>query len=420
MKLSIKVCAALIAIFTILTTFTALPAMATEQTSLYYAEPMFTAIVSTPINGKDPIIIQDGDLSNEYNTYQGDSKLPGMEWYGYTFDKTYTVHQVEFTEGSHFWNGGFFLYKEIKVEALINGSWTEVSATISPEYKEFDPIYDWQHDTAFETYTLTLVEDTACDGVRVTGQAGGQGNFTTCAEVRVQAYLTADEIEEVKQAAEMLKDAEKAQLLKYYKNKSGVYKSGMAISSPNDGWTRLEMEDTDVATIVGGSVQESGFFSGGKAAAGFDYNNTGLRAEDCPIGMDNISHVTLKYTSANAGDTVAKLVYNSGDIGSGILVQVNDDPAFMVETIFSNDASSVCWISIPMTLVAGENTINISSAVQNANGDQTWMNYDFLDVKDPAVIDNSDTGSYFALSLTGVVAISVIAVTVVRTKKRDN
>ncbi len=420
MKLSTKACAILIALFTILLTFAALPAMAAEETTLYYAEPMFTAIVSTPIDGKDPIIIQDGDLTNEYNTYQGDSKLPAMEWYGYTFDKTYTVHQVEFTEGSHFWNGGFFLYKEILVEALINGTWTEVDATISPEYKEFDPIYDWQYDTTFETYNLTLDKDTACDGIRVTGQAGGQANFTTCAEVRVQAYLTAEEIEEVKQAAEMLKDVEKAQLLKYYKNSSGQYKSGMAISTPKEGWTRLEMED---GTLTGASVENNGFFSAGKAAAGFDYNNTTLRAEDCPIGMETISHVTLKYTSANAGETVAKLAYNGGGCGSGILVQINNEPAFMVETVFSTDASTVCWISIPMTLVAGENTINISSAVQNTNGEQTWMNYDFLDIKDPAVVDedlNPDTGSSLILSLTAVAVSSVVAVVVARGKKHED
>lgn len=49
----------------------------------------------------------------------------------------------------------------------------------------------------------------------------------------------------------MMKDAEKAILLNYYKKSSGKYKSGIAIGQPNDGWVRLEMENASVATIIG-------------------------------------------------------------------------------------------------------------------------------------------------------------------------
>ena len=356
---------------------------AAEQTKLYYAEPMFTAIVSTEIDGKDASVIQDGDLTNEYNTYQGDNKLPCVEWYGYTFDKTYTIRELEFTEGSHFWNGGYFTYGELWVEVLIDGKWSEVDSTIDPHYMDSD---NWEdHGDPFESFAIDLDDDIACQGVRVCGQAGGAQFFTTCAELRVKAYLTESEIENVKEAVQMMKDAEKAILLNYYKKSSGKYKSGIAIGQPNDGWVRLEMENTSVATIIGGSLQESGFFSGGKAAAAFDYNNDTLRPADVAPNMENISHVTITYDSPNAGDTYAKLCYNGGGCASGILVMLNDQEAFLVETVYSTDESTPCWITIPLTLVKGLNTIYISCSVQNEAGQKTWLNYDFLDIKDPTV-----------------------------------
>ena len=383
MKHTKKLLSMLIALVILFTALAIGNVVAAEETKLYYAEPMFTAIVSTEIDGKDASVIQDGDLTNEYNTYQGDNKLPCVEWYGYTFGKTYTIHELEFTEGSHFWNGGYFSYGELWVEVLIDGEWKEVSSMIDPDYMDSN---NWEdHGEPFETFTIELDDDVACQGVRVCGQSGGAQFFTTCAELRVQAYLTEAEIEDVKEAIQMMKDAEKAILLNYYKTSSGKYKSGVAIGQPNDGWVRLEMEDTSVATIVGGGLQESGFFSGGKAAAAFDYNNDTLRPSDVAPNMENISHVTITYDSPNAGDTYAKLGYNGGGCASGILVMVNDQEAFLVETVYSTDESTPCWITIPLTLVKGTNTIHISCTVQNESGSKTWINYDFLDVKDPTV-----------------------------------
>ena len=140
-----------------------------------------------------------------------------------------------------------------------------------------------------------------------------------------------------------------------------------------------------VANFLGTLLGESGFFSGGKAAAAFDYNNDTLRPADVAPNMENISHVTITYNSPNAGDTYAKLCYNGGGCASGILVMLNDQEAFLVETVYSTDESTPCWITIPLTLVKGLNTIYISCSVQNEAGQKTWLNYDFLDIKDPTV-----------------------------------
>ncbi len=428
MKTTKKI-ALITAVIMLASAFTAL-AVNAESTTLEWAQALFTPVVSTAISGSDPMLIQDGNFENCYNTYQGDDKMPCREWYGYTFDKTYTVHAVEFTDGEHFWNGGVFLYGELDVEALINGSWTKVASSASPEYPTYDSSDDWnwKWDNAdpkpigFQKYTITLNSDTACDGIRVIGQAGGRQNFTTCAELRVQAYLTSAEAQEAKEAEEILKDAEKAILRKYYKSKSGAYKSGTAIGEPDKGWTRVEAENTTLSGAA--SVHDNGIFSNGKGVGGFTYGDqAGIRPAGVAADFSNLDHITFTFNSANAGDTVAKLAFNGGGNRFGVIVKVNDgDPYIVNFGLYSNDGNTVCWDTIPLTLKKGENTIIISGAVQTDDEElaHTWINFDFVDVKDPAVSYSADTGSNFA-AITTVSALAVISiVALVKYSKKEH
>ena len=111
------------------------------------------------------------------------------EWIGYEFPATYTVEYVEFYEGGNFFDGGFFANGEIWLEALIDGEWTEVQTTMDPDY----PVGEEQDEflPAYDLYTFTLKTPTACDGIRVSGTAGGSASFISCSEIIVKAQVEA-------------------------------------------------------------------------------------------------------------------------------------------------------------------------------------------------------------------------------------
>jgi hypothetical protein len=95
------------------------------------------------------------------------------EFFGYMFRSARNVSTVSFTEGLHFSNGGWFKNGDISVEVFIDGEWQKVETTVSPAYPNGDSqdIFG----ASFETYTFTLTESKACDGVRISGTAGGGG-----------------------------------------------------------------------------------------------------------------------------------------------------------------------------------------------------------------------------------------------------
>lgn len=112
------------------------------------------------------------------------------EYIGYEFPATYTVEYVLFVEGGNFFDGGFFNDGEVRLEALIDGEWTEVKTDVSPEYKMGETQEDMLPN--YEQYTFTLDTPTACDGIRVIGTAGGSAYFISCGELIVKAETAAE------------------------------------------------------------------------------------------------------------------------------------------------------------------------------------------------------------------------------------
>lgn len=135
---------------------------------------------------KDISVIFDGNIPNpfiaqtseQYDTYGGTP--PAKDWYALEFDHLVTVTKVYFTEGGHFWDGGWFV-KTPDIEVLIDGEWKKVGAVCSPEYVENDTMES--HGAGYETFVFTLETETACRGVRVIGAAGGLSRFVSCAEL---------------------------------------------------------------------------------------------------------------------------------------------------------------------------------------------------------------------------------------------
>ena len=135
---------------------------------------------------KDIGIIYDGNIPNQftaqptdqYDTYGGNP--PATDWYALEFDKLVTVTEVHFTEGGHFWDGGWFI-KTPSIELLIGGEWVKADVSCEPSYVENDTLE--AHGDGYETFTFVLAQATACNGLRVIGAAGGLSRFVSCAEL---------------------------------------------------------------------------------------------------------------------------------------------------------------------------------------------------------------------------------------------
>ena len=114
----------------------------------------------------------------QYDTYDGGRKRTSI-YAGIEFDETVTVAGLRFTEGKHFWDGGWFEGKP-DIEAMIEGTWVQIESKINPEYPGNSEAEQGQ---SFETYEFTFTEPVACEGVRIVGKPGGQAYFISVGEI---------------------------------------------------------------------------------------------------------------------------------------------------------------------------------------------------------------------------------------------
>ncbi|MGN1096153.1 MAG: ADP-ribosylglycohydrolase family protein, partial [Eubacteriales bacterium] len=133
------------------------------------------------VDGVKPAVGANAQKS-QFDTYNKNQKPTQPIYIGVEFDVSATVAGIEFTEGMHFNDGGWF-ESTPAVEVLVDGKWTEVKATVSPDYPEGST--KDAHGDSFETYTFTLetpVEN--CKGIRISGVAGGSARFISAAELK--------------------------------------------------------------------------------------------------------------------------------------------------------------------------------------------------------------------------------------------
>ena len=137
---------------------------------------------------RDGVIPKKGDPdSKQYDTYTlGDpSGNPDKTAYiGYAYKTPKTVHQVVFTEGNHFGNGGWFKDGTLCVQVLKDGEWQTVKTEITPAYPKANDMGSFGEP--YETFTLTPEAPVTCDGVRLFGTAGGSAGFISVAELDVK------------------------------------------------------------------------------------------------------------------------------------------------------------------------------------------------------------------------------------------
>ncbi|MBR6507703.1 MAG: ADP-ribosylglycohydrolase family protein [Clostridia bacterium] len=148
--------------------------------------PICSVTSPTGTGNKDIFIINNGaagvSLNTQYDTYNGYLNTH-KDYVGYLFDGTYLVDSVVFTEGMNFDNGGWFSDGDIKVQALINGTWTYVSKLkVSPKYPSGNTQADFGSHFDVYTFTFTPLE---CEGIRIIGTAGGSAGFISVSELEV-------------------------------------------------------------------------------------------------------------------------------------------------------------------------------------------------------------------------------------------
>ncbi len=142
------------------------------------------------VGSKDIGVICDGVYGNgnstQYDTYKG-VKTNDYDYFGYLFAAPQVVNTVEYTAGTYFANGGgWFANGDVKIQALLNGIWTDVALTNDPGYPVGD---DHTMGKQYATYIFKFA-DTTCDGIRIYGRAGGPQKFASCSELKVFGVVT--------------------------------------------------------------------------------------------------------------------------------------------------------------------------------------------------------------------------------------
>lgn len=126
------------------------------------------------------------NLLYQYNTYYSSAagKVAHVDYFGYVFDQVYTLTQFEYTEGILYSNGGWFANGSAGIDVRINGEWVRVASTSSPAYPAGNTRTLFGDN--YDSYTFTF-DPVQCDGIRISGDAGGTNFFVSASELRVVA-----------------------------------------------------------------------------------------------------------------------------------------------------------------------------------------------------------------------------------------
>jgi hypothetical protein len=120
--------------------------------------------------------LNSGDADVSEDDY--DEQVKTTDWWGYTWPKVYNINQVVYTTGTMFPNGGWY-EANLRVQVRQNFDWVDVSGvTVTPPYP-------YTADAgSFTAYTFSL-PNTWGDGVRIIGQPGSTGYFTSINQLGV-------------------------------------------------------------------------------------------------------------------------------------------------------------------------------------------------------------------------------------------
>ena len=157
------------------------------STYVIEATPICTVTAPTGGGNRDMGVICDGyvpyvsdtNSAFQYDTYDGGAAKDSL-YIGLEFKSTVKIKGVDFTEGKHFKDGGWFTAQP-KVEVFVDGGWKEVEVDISREYPTGNSLD--AHGNNFDIYTFIFKEAVECQGVRFVGVPGGSAHFISVGEI---------------------------------------------------------------------------------------------------------------------------------------------------------------------------------------------------------------------------------------------
>nr|WP_223885369.1 DUF4185 domain-containing protein [Nocardia colli] len=118
----------------------------------------------------------DGDLTKSEDSFDQENK--DLDFWGFTWARSYLMNSVVYTTGEMFHDGGWFA-ANLRVQVRQNFRWIDVqNMNIAPRYPYTAAA------GPFITYTLAFAT-VAGDGVRIIGNPGGAAYFTSIAELEV-------------------------------------------------------------------------------------------------------------------------------------------------------------------------------------------------------------------------------------------
>ena len=121
----------------------------------------------------------DGRTALQFATYNGSLGVNETDWVGYSFPAPQRFTRLDFVEGVHAADGGWFETTP-RVQVRENGTWRDVvGLNVSPAYRADD-------GRSFDRYALVFAPITG-DAIRLYGPPGGSGAFISVGELRAWA-----------------------------------------------------------------------------------------------------------------------------------------------------------------------------------------------------------------------------------------
>ncbi len=164
------------------------PTVETEEEITQLGTPISYAV---PAGAGNPSLetIRDGDLPplgsadplRQFDTWNGEPTR-AADWVGYTYSANVRFTRVEFQEGIHFSEGGWFETGTLIVQVRQGGVWVDVTGFSST------PAYPGAGGASFASYTLNF-DVISGDGIRIYGAPGGVEDFISVGELQVFAFL---------------------------------------------------------------------------------------------------------------------------------------------------------------------------------------------------------------------------------------
>jgi ADP-ribosylglycohydrolase len=158
-----------------------------EALTSIQSTPVCTVTAPTGGGNKDMNVICDGKVpyvsdtnsALQYDTYDGGAAKDSL-YIGLEFKSAAKIKGVDFVEGKHFKDGGWFVSQPV-VEVLVGGEWKAVEVEISREYPTGNTLA--AHGNNFDIYTFMFKEAVECQGVRFVGVPGGSAHFISVGEI---------------------------------------------------------------------------------------------------------------------------------------------------------------------------------------------------------------------------------------------